>query len=147
MCLRHLNKCWVGDTHSLWVLLITYSEERMDPDGDGTLRALWSLCHQQPPRSPRSPAGAQAGLRLLLACKQGELCRAGGPAHLPCPWCPRESWQGAPCPWERPCCTSPPILPGKEKPFPGAEEPPSFWEESSDRPGRRVSSFSSQLAL
>lgn len=101
----------------------------MDPDGD---RALLESLPPAPPEVTVLPASAQAGLWLLLACKQGELCWAGGPAHLPCPWCPRENWRGAPCPWERLCCASPPILPGKEKLFPGEEEPSSFWEKSSE---------------
>lgn len=93
----------------------------------------WSLCHQHPPRSPCSQPVPRQGCGSCLPANKVSCAGQGGPAHLPCPWCPRENWRGAPCPWERLCCASPPILPGKEKLFPGEEEPSSsFWEKSSE---------------
>lgn len=49
----------------------------MDPDGNRTLWVLWRL-PSAPAEVTMLPAGAQAGLWLLLACKRGELVLGQG---------------------------------------------------------------------
>lgn len=104
----------------------------MDPDGDRTLRALWSLCQQHPPRSPRSPAGAQAGLWLLLACSQGELCWAGGSRSPSLPLVPQGERARSTLPLGKAVLRQPTHLAWEGEAIPGEEKPSSFWEESSE---------------
>lgn len=108
----------------------------MDPDRGRTLRALSATS------TPEVTAGARAGLRLCSPANEVSCAGQGVLLTFPALGAPGRAGKEHPA-----LGKGPPILPGKEKLFPGQEEPPSFREESSDRPGRRVSSVSSQLGL
>lgn len=85
-----------------------------------------------PPEVTMLPGCAWAGLQLLLACKQGELCWAGASCSCSLPLVPQGELVRSSLPLGKAVLRQPTLLPGKEKLFQGEEEPSSFWEESSE---------------
>lgn len=94
--------------------------------------ALWSLCHQHPPRPPRSQPVPRQGCGSCLPANKVSCAGQGVLLTFPALGAPGRAGEELPALGKGCAAPAPPILPGKEKPFLGEEEPFSFWEESSE---------------